>query len=78
MFPFSFREYCEYYSEENDKDKLFDEYFMKGGLAGSYAYNTDLDIGLFICNFANLGQFILIILTPYKIGYNILIYKGEE
>ena len=43
MFPFSFKEYCEYYSEENDKDKLFDEYFMKGGLAGSYAYNTDLD-----------------------------------
>lgn len=43
MFPFSFKEYCEYYSEEQDKDKLFDEYFMKGGLAGSYAYNTDLD-----------------------------------
>ena len=43
MFPFSFKEYCEYYSEESDKDKLFDEYFIKGGLAGSYAYNTDLD-----------------------------------
>ncbi|MBO5451617.1 MAG: ATP-binding protein [Lachnospiraceae bacterium] len=43
MFPFSFKEYCEYYSEENDKDKLFDEYIIKGGLAGSYAYNTDLD-----------------------------------
>ena len=43
MFPFSFKEYCEYYSEEQDKNKLFDEYFMKGGLAGSYAYNTDLD-----------------------------------
>lgn len=43
MFPFSFKEYCEYYSEESDKDKLFDEYFIKGGLAGSYAYHTDLD-----------------------------------
>ncbi len=43
MFPFSFKEYCEYYSEEQDKDKLFDEYFVRGGLAGSYAYNTDLD-----------------------------------
>ncbi len=43
MFPFSFKEYCEYYNGENDKDKLFEEYFMKGGLAGSYAYNTDLD-----------------------------------
>ncbi|MCM1286822.1 MAG: ATP-binding protein [Clostridium sp.] len=43
MFPFSFKEYCEYYSEEKDKDKLFEEYFIKGGLAGSYAYKTDLD-----------------------------------
>ena len=43
MFPFSFKEYCEYYSEEKDKDKLFEDYFIKGGLAGSYAYNTDLD-----------------------------------
>ncbi|MCM1082337.1 MAG: ATP-binding protein [Clostridium sp.] len=43
MFPFSFQEYCEYYSEEKDKDKLFEEYFIKGGLAGSYAYKTDLD-----------------------------------
>jgi predicted AAA+ superfamily ATPase len=24
-------------------DKLFEEYFIKGGLAGSYTYNTDLD-----------------------------------
>jgi len=43
MFPFSFKEYCEYYSEEKDKDKLFEDYFIKGGLAGSYAYNTELD-----------------------------------
>ena len=43
MFPFSFKEYCEYYDYQTDKDKLFEEYFIKGGLAGSYAYNTDLD-----------------------------------
>ncbi len=43
MFPFGFKEYCEYYSDQADKDKLFEEYFIKGGLAGSYAYNTDLD-----------------------------------
>lgn len=43
MFPFSFKEYCEYYRGLADKDKLFDEYIIKGGLAGSYAYNTDLD-----------------------------------
>lgn len=43
VFPFSFKEYCEYYEEEKDKEKLFEEYFIKGGLAGSYAYKTDLD-----------------------------------
>lgn len=26
MFPFSFKEYCEYYNGENDIDKLFEEY----------------------------------------------------
>ncbi len=43
VFPFSFKEYCEYYQEVGDKEKLFDEYCMKGGLAGSYIYRTDLD-----------------------------------
>ncbi len=43
MFPFSFKEYCQYYENEKNIDMLFDEYFAKGGLAGSYAYNTDLD-----------------------------------
>lgn len=43
VFPFSFREYCQYYSETGDKDQLFDEYTMKGGLAGSYIYRTEQD-----------------------------------
>ena len=43
MFPFSFKEYCEFYNEQTDKDQLFEEYFIKGGLAGSYVYNSDLD-----------------------------------
>lgn len=43
VFPFSFREYCQYYSETDDKEKLFDEYSIKGGLAGSYAYRTEQD-----------------------------------
>ena len=43
VFPFSFREYCQYYSEIGDKEKLFDEYSMKGGLAGSYIYRTEQD-----------------------------------
>ena len=43
VFPFSFQEYCQYYDDISDKDKLFDEYTIKGGLAGSYAYRTEKD-----------------------------------
>lgn len=43
VFPFSFQEYCEYYGDVSDKDKLFDEYSFKGGLAGSYLYQNDRD-----------------------------------
>ena len=43
VFPFSFREYCKYFDDENDKDKLFEAYTIKGGLAGSYAYRTEND-----------------------------------
>ena len=43
MFPFSFQEYCRYYDDVKDVDKLFDEYSVKGGLAGSYAYKTEKD-----------------------------------
>lgn len=43
VFPFSFQEYCQYYDETGDKEKLFDEYSTKGGLAGSYAYRTERD-----------------------------------
>ena len=32
VFPFSFQEYCQYYDDISDKDKLFDEYAIKGGL----------------------------------------------
>ena len=43
VFPFSFQEYCQYYDRTSDKEKLFDEYSIKGGLAGSYAYRTERD-----------------------------------
>ena len=43
VFPFSFQEYCQYYDEGKDKDRLFDDYVIKGGLAGSYAYRTEKD-----------------------------------
>ncbi len=37
MFPFSFKEYMQYYSSF-DIDTAFDEYVIKGGMAGSYLY----------------------------------------
>lgn len=43
VFPFSFKEYCQYYDDINDKDKLFDDYIIKGGLAGSYVYGNEKD-----------------------------------
>ena len=43
VYPFSFKEYCKYYSDNSDIDMLFEEYTIKGGFAGSYAYNTEKD-----------------------------------
>ena len=43
VFPFSFSEYCRYYEEIKDIDQLFEDYTIKGGLAGSYAYKTEKD-----------------------------------
>ena len=43
VFPFSFQEYCQYNDDESDKDKLFDDYSIQGGLAGSYVYRTEQD-----------------------------------
>lgn len=43
VFPFSFTEYCTYYENKNDRDSMFDEYTIKGGLSGSYLYKSELD-----------------------------------
>ncbi len=43
VFPFSFAEYCRYHTDEKDTAKLFDEYVIRGGLAGSYEYRTEQD-----------------------------------
>lgn len=43
VFPFSFSEYCQYHSEVKDTDQLWDEYTIRGGLAGSYPYRTEMD-----------------------------------
>ena len=43
VFPFSFAEFCQYFDNEKDIDKLFDDYAVKGGLSGSYLYKSEQD-----------------------------------
>lgn len=43
IFPFSFQEFCLYFSDERDRRKLFDDYVLMGGLAGSYEYASNQD-----------------------------------
>ena len=43
VFPFSFKEFCAYFNDIQDKQKLFEEYLRKGGLAGSYEYKDETD-----------------------------------
>lgn len=38
VYPFSFKEYCEYFSPITDIQDSFDRYTVEGGLAGSYVY----------------------------------------
>ncbi|WP_031492938.1 ATP-binding protein [Succinivibrio dextrinosolvens] len=40
LYPFSFREYLEYYPS-TDIDQAFDYFVKKGGMSGSYLYRTD-------------------------------------
>lgn len=37
IFPFSFKEFCIYYSR-NDIQEAFDDYVLQGGMSGSYPY----------------------------------------
>ena len=48
VFPFSFREYCQYYDDISDKNRLFDNYTLQGGLSGSYVYRTEKDRAKYI------------------------------
>lgn len=41
VFPFSFKEYVDYFSPEEGVDFAFDNYVFEGGFAGSYVYETE-------------------------------------
>lgn len=42
VYPFSFKEYQEYYNYE-DMQKAFDSYVLEGGMSGSYLYKTQIE-----------------------------------
>lgn len=42
VYPFSFSEFMKYYGYD-DVDKVFDEYVIQGGMAGSYVYTEQAD-----------------------------------
>jgi len=42
VYPFSFKEYCEYYKKEGHQ-QLFVKYLQEGGMAGSYVFSNERD-----------------------------------
>lgn len=43
VYPFSFKEYCEYFNTDDNIQDKFDKYVMLGGFAGSYSYSDETD-----------------------------------
>lgn len=41
IYPFSFKEYLQYYEISNNYDEAFDQYVKLGGMPGSYEYKTE-------------------------------------
>lgn len=43
IFPFSFREYLEYWESDNNVEDMLDSYLIKGSLPGSFSYTQEVD-----------------------------------
>lgn len=75
MFPFSFEEYRKYY-QDNDIDQAFEEYFLKGGMSGSYLYNKEDAIN-YINNILK-STITKDIITKYKVENPLLLSMIED
>lgn len=76
MFPFSFEEYRKYYPD-NDIDQAFEEYFLKGGMSGSYLYNNKEDAINYINNILK-STITKDIITKYKVENPLLLSMIED
>ena len=48
VFPFSFKEYCQYYEIDGKENDSFEKYVLAGGLSGSYIYYEQEDARKYI------------------------------
>lgn len=76
MFPFSFEEYRKYYPD-NDIDQAFEEYFLKGGMSGSYLYHNKEDAINYINNILK-STITKDIITKYKVENPLLLSMIED
>ncbi|MDD7315725.1 MAG: ATP-binding protein [Bacilli bacterium] len=76
MFPFSFEEYRKYY-QDNDIDQAFEEYFLKGGMSGSYLYHNKEDAINYINNILK-STITKDIITKYKVENPLLLSMIED
>lgn len=68
VFPFSFKEYCEYFNvAATDVQEAFTDYIQAGGLAGSYPYARTADRAKYV---RDIYETILIrdLVDKYKLG----------
>lgn len=65
-FPFSFKEYVDYY-QYGDADKALDNYLEEGGMAGSYLYKTNSEKYSYINDEVFSALIIRDIVKKYKI-----------
>ncbi len=68
VFPFSFKEYCEYFNvAATDAQEAFTDYIQAGGLAGSYPYARTADRAKYV---RDIYETILIrdLVDKYKLG----------
>ena len=48
VFPFSFKEYCQYYEIDGKENDSLEQYVLAGGLSGSYIYDEQEDARKYI------------------------------